>query len=54
MSYVATKEEHEHKRSGRFDCSVCGTEVHAWFGYYEYFNWEGIRPKVPAFGKKRY
>jgi transposase-like protein len=54
MSYVATKEEHDGRRSGSFSCSVCGTEVHAWSGYYEYFNWEGIRSRVPAFGKKKY
>jgi hypothetical protein len=54
MNYAATKEEKEDKRSGRFDCRVCGTEVHAWSGSHEFFNWQGIRSKVPAFGKKKY
>ena len=53
MNYAATKEEHQDERSGSFNCGVCGTEVHAWSGSYEFFNWEGIRSKVPAFGKKR-
>jgi len=54
MNYAATKEEHQDQRSGSFNCGVCGTEVHAWSGAYEFFNWEGIRSKTPAFGKKRY
>jgi len=54
VDYTATREEHQHKRSGSFKCRVCDTEVHAWSGYYEYFNWETSRMRSPVFGKKRY
>jgi peptide subunit release factor 1 (eRF1) len=54
MNYAVTKEEQEDKRSGSFNCRVCETEVHTWSGRYDFFNWEGLRSKVPAFGKKRY
>jgi hypothetical protein len=54
MNYSATREEHQDRRSGSFNCRVCDTEVHAWSGYHEFFNWEGIRSKMPVFGKKKY
>ena len=37
VDYTATREEHQHKRSGSFKCRVCDTEVHAWSGAYDFF-----------------
>ena len=52
-NYTATREEQHEKRSGNFKCSVCDTEIHAWAGYQDFFNWKIIRTKSPAFGRKR-
>ena len=53
MNYTATREEQHEKRSGNFRCSVCDTEIHAWSGYQDFFNWKIIKAKAPAFGRKR-
>ena len=53
IDYSATREEHRDRRSGSFSCSICETEVHAWSGTHEYFNWEAVRTKSRVFGKKR-
>ena len=53
MTYNATREEHYDRRSGSFKCRVCDTEVHAWSGNHDFFNWETVRTKTPVFGKKR-
>lgn len=52
MNYVATKEQHSDKRSGSFECTVCKTEVHAWSGVYDFFDWKGSKMGSPVFGKK--
>jgi hypothetical protein len=53
IDYSATREEHQDKRSGIFNCSICETEVHNWSGYHEYFDWKVVRTKSRVFGKKR-
>jgi len=53
MNYTATSEERHEKRSAAFDCTVCGTEVHHWSGYRDFFNWQGERARSPVFGRKR-
>jgi predicted RNA-binding Zn-ribbon protein involved in translation (DUF1610 family) len=53
MNYTATSEERQDKRSASFNCSVCGTEVHRWSGYRDFFNWQGERARSPVFGRKR-
>jgi predicted RNA-binding Zn-ribbon protein involved in translation (DUF1610 family) len=53
MDYTATREEQQDKRSSSFNCMVCGTEVHAWTGNFDFFNWKGIKRKSPVFGKKQ-
>jgi hypothetical protein len=52
MDYAATREQHQHKHSGNFECRVCQTEVHAWSGAYDYFGWKPIRRTSPVFGRK--
>ena len=53
MNYAATKEKHPHKHSGSFNCKVCESEVHAWSGLYDFFDWKPIRSESRVFGKKR-
>ena len=53
MDYTATREEQQDKRTASFNCMVCDTEVHAWSGYYDFFNWKGVRSRTPVFGRKR-
>jgi predicted RNA-binding Zn-ribbon protein involved in translation (DUF1610 family) len=52
LSYAATKEQHSAKHSGSFNCEVCGVEVHAWAGNYDFFNWKIDQPNAPVFGKR--
>ena len=54
MPYSATKEEHPDKRSGSFSCNICGGEVHAWSGVYDFFDWKTDKAKSPVFGKKKF
>jgi predicted RNA-binding Zn-ribbon protein involved in translation (DUF1610 family) len=51
--YVATREEHEDKRSGSFKCNICGAEVHAWSGYHHFFDWKANKTSAPGFGKRK-
>jgi predicted RNA-binding Zn-ribbon protein involved in translation (DUF1610 family) len=53
MPYTATREEHPDKHSGSFMCRVCGGEVHAWSGVYDFFDWKTDKAKPPVFGKKK-
>ena len=53
MDYTATREDQHEKRSSSFQCTVCDTEVHAWSGYYDFFDWKGERSRRPVFGRKR-
>ena len=53
MPYTATKEEHPDKRTGSFNCQICGVEVHAWSGAYDFFNWKTDKASAPVFGKKK-
>jgi len=53
MPYTATKEEHPDKHTGSFNCQICGVEVHAWSGDYDFFNWKTDKASTPVFGKKK-
>jgi len=53
MNYTATKEKHPDKHTGSFECRVCQTEVHAWSGLYDYFDWKTNNVGAPVFGKKK-
>lgn len=53
MNYTATKEQYPDKHSGSFECTVCNTEVHAWSGLYDFFDWKADKMKSPVFGKKK-
>jgi hypothetical protein len=53
MPYTATKEPHPDKHSGSFNCEICGVEVHAWSGPYDFFDWTIDKAESPAFGKRR-
>jgi len=52
MDYSATREQHRHKHSGKFECRVCQTEVHTWSGAHDYFGWKTITRRQPVFGRK--
>ncbi|WP_312014766.1 MULTISPECIES: hypothetical protein [unclassified Bradyrhizobium] len=52
MDYSATREQHQHKHSGKFECMVCQTEIHAWSGTHDYFGWKPIKKTSPVFGRK--
>ena len=52
MNYTATKEERSDKHSGSFKCRSCNAEVHAWSGYHIFFDWEAVKPRSLAFGKR--
>jgi predicted RNA-binding Zn-ribbon protein involved in translation (DUF1610 family) len=52
LPYTATREQHPSKHSGSFSCEVCGVKVHAWSGYYDFFDWKVDQPKSPVFGKR--
>jgi hypothetical protein len=54
MDYAATKEQHSHKHTGRFECGICKAEVHAWSGLYDFFDWKAKPVTAPVFGKKQY
>ena len=53
LPYAATKELHPDQHSGSFDCQVCGSEVHAWSGLYDFFGWKVDKADAPVFGKKK-
>ena len=53
MPYAATKEGHAERRSGSFNCQICGTEVHAWSGLHDFFDWKIMKTDSPVFGKKK-
>lgn len=53
MPYTATREEHPDKHTGSFNCRICGVEVHAWSGPYDFFDWKTDKAKSPVFGKKK-
>ena len=53
MNYTATKEQHPDKHTGSFECRVCQTEVHAWSGLYDFFDWKANNVGAPVFGKKK-
>jgi transcription elongation factor Elf1 len=53
MEYAATKEQHSDKRTGSFKCKVCQTEVHAWSGFHDFFDWKAAKTQSPPFGKKK-
>ena len=52
LPYTATREHHPDKRSGSFSCEVCGSEVHAWAGPYDFFDWKVDQASSPVFGKR--
>ena len=55
MNYTATREQHPDKHSGNagsFQCVFCETEVHAWTGLYDFFDWKTVKSSLPVFGKK--
>jgi hypothetical protein len=52
LPYSVTKEEHRTRHSGSFACEVCGTEIHAWSGNYDFFDWQVDKPEMPDFGKR--
>jgi hypothetical protein len=55
MNYTATKEQHPDRHSGNpgsFQCVFCETEVHAWTGLYDFFDWKTVKSGLPVFGKK--
>jgi hypothetical protein len=53
MPYTATKERHHDKLSGRFNCQICGVEVHAWSGVHDFFDWMIDKAEAPVFGKRK-
>jgi hypothetical protein len=53
MSYTATKEQHPDHHSGSFECRVCSSVVHAWTGFYDFFDWSSAKTAAPVFGKKK-
>ena len=52
LPYTATREDQLYKHSGSFSCEVCGANVHAWSGNYDFFGWKVDQPTSPAFGKR--
>ena len=52
LPYTATRERHLTKQSGSFSCEVCGTNVHAWSGNYDFFDWKVDQAKSSIFGKR--
>jgi hypothetical protein len=52
LPYSATKEQHSGKHSGSFACEVCGSEVHAWSGNHDFFDWKVGQSEPPVFGKR--
>jgi hypothetical protein len=40
--YQATQELSPDRKSGRFDCEVCKTQVYAWSGRYNFFHWNAF------------
>jgi predicted RNA-binding Zn-ribbon protein involved in translation (DUF1610 family) len=52
LPYVATREHHPYKHTGSFNCEVCATEICAWSGNYDFFDWKVDQVKSPAFGKR--
>ena len=52
LEYAATKEQHSSRHSGRFECTFCQAEVHAWSGLHDFFHWKAQTVKSPIFGKK--
>jgi ribosomal protein L37AE/L43A len=53
MTYNATREEHQDRRSGIFKCRVCDADVHTWYGNHDFFHWQAIKMRAPVFGKKK-
>jgi predicted RNA-binding Zn-ribbon protein involved in translation (DUF1610 family) len=52
LPYTATREQHPDKRTGSFSCDVCASEVHAWSGQYDFFDWKVDQASSPVFGKR--
>jgi hypothetical protein len=52
IDYTATCEEQPQRRSGSFNCGVCFTEVHAWSGYHDFYDWRA-KKRSTGFGRKR-
>jgi hypothetical protein len=52
LDYSATREQLSARHSGSFACEICGVEVHAWSGNYDFFDWKIDQPKSPVFGKR--
>ena len=52
LPYTATREHHPDKRIGSFSCDVCASEVHAWSGQYDFFDWKVDQASSPVFGKR--
>jgi hypothetical protein len=57
--YQATQvQSPAHSKS--FECQVCRTEVHAWSGAYDLFDWKAVetltgkRPEAPTNSQKRF
>jgi hypothetical protein len=44
--YQATQEQSPDRKSGRFDCQVCKTQVYAWSGGYNFFHWKAFEPNA--------
>jgi hypothetical protein len=53
MPYTATKERHHEKLSGSFKCQICATEVHAWSGDHDFFDWKIDKVEAPVFGRRK-
>ena len=43
MAYQAIKQRVADPQAGHFDCIDCGSEVHSWFGVYDYVDWRTHR-----------
>ena len=52
LPYSAIKEPHTSKRTGNFNCEVCGGRVHSWSGKYDFFDWKVAQSEAPVFGKR--
>jgi hypothetical protein len=43
LGYRGVKEPFPFLRAGRFDCVGCTTEVHSWYGNFDYISWKGSK-----------
>jgi hypothetical protein len=48
---MATREQDPESKPGRFDCTVCKTEIKSWSGIKRYFGWKQLTMKSPSGGK---